>query len=378
MGLAKAIAFSVGEYAERIARVRRAMADRGIEVLLIDQTELLAYVTGYSISENMYRACLLPLDGNPVAILRTVDARPFLETSWMENFIGFPDWENPVKVVAATICSHGWDKAAIGIDEHSYCMTLRRFKAYQMLLPLAQFKDFDGALEVLRARKSPQEIAYLRRASQIADLAMREVVQRVGVGTTCRDAADVAHNAFMKHGADTGRPGLFTIAEGDAFLHAGMTKRPLSDGDILHMELLPTINGYSARLMRPAVANPAPRHFEIASQLIEIQDRQFAAMRPGAHAADLDAMVRKPILEAGLREEYVNITGYTLGHYPISTPRSSDFTRVFLPNADWQLEQGMVFHMYVSAAGIAFSETVLVTDSGIELLTQTPRNLFSI
>jgi Xaa-Pro dipeptidase len=101
-------------------------------------------------------------------------------------------------------------------------------------------------------------------------------------------------------------------------------------------------------------------------------------MRPGANAADLDAMVRKPILEAGLRREYVNVTGYTLGHYPISTPRSSDFTRVFLPNADWQLEQGMVFHMYVSAAGIAFSETVLVTETGIELLTRAPRQLFSI
>jgi Xaa-Pro dipeptidase len=36
----------------------------------------------------------------------------------------------------------------------------------------------------------------------------------------------------------------------------------------------------------------------------------------------------------------------------------------------------MVFHMYVSAQGLAFSETVLVTDGGVERLTQTERILF--
>jgi Xaa-Pro aminopeptidase len=39
------------------------------------------------------------------------------------------------------------------------------------------------------------------------------------------------------------------------------------------------------------------------------------------------------------------------------------------------LESGMTFHMYVSANGIAFSETVLMTDNGVELLTRSPRRL---
>jgi len=372
------IAFSAGEYARRLSRVRETMAEREIDVLLVDQTELLAYLTGYAISENMYRACLVPLRGDPVAVLRTVDTGPFVDTSWLDRFVGFSDWEDPVSVIASTIRSNGWAEAAIGIDEHSYCLTLRRFKQFMSLLPSARFVDFDGALEVLRASKSPEEIAYLRRASQIADLTVEGVVKHAGVGKTCRDAADIAHRVFMTHGADSSRPGIFTIAEGDAFLHGGMTKRPLADGDILHMEVLPMVNGYGARLMRPAIVSPKKRHYEIAARLLEFQDRQFAAMKPGESAADIDAILRKPILEAGLRKEYVNVTGYTLGHYPTSTPRTSDFTRVFLPNATWKLEQGMVFHMYVSAAGIAFSETVLVTETGAELLTRSPRQLFAI
>jgi Xaa-Pro dipeptidase len=48
----------------------------------------------------------------------------------------------------------------------------------------------------------------------------------------------------------------------------------------------------------------------------------------------------------------------------------------FTPNANWRLETGMVFHMYVSAGGIAFSETVMVGSDGSRRLTQTPRQIF--
>jgi Xaa-Pro aminopeptidase len=57
-------------------------------------------------------------------------------------------------------------------------------------------------------------------------------------------------------------------------------------------------------------------------------------------------------------------------------PRSSDFTRTFLPTAAWSLEPGMVFHMYTGARGMAFSETVLVTERGPERLTRLERRLF--
>ena len=68
--------------------------------------------------------------------------------------------------------------------------------------------------------------------------------------------------------------------------------------------------------------------------------------------------MREAILREGLRETYDNITGYTLGFYAAAGPRTSDFTRIFHPAADWTLEAGMVFHMYASAAGVSFSETV--------------------
>jgi Xaa-Pro dipeptidase len=161
-------------------------------------------------------------------------------------------------------------------------------------------------------------------------------------------------------------------------MHGKLSDDPLQSGDVLHLELVPKVSGYCARLMRPAVMGPPSNELQnAATQLIEIQDRQIAAMYPGAVAKKVDAIMRYGAVDAGLREDYVNNTGYTLGYYFEQAPRTSDFTRVFTPEADWSLEAGMIFHMYTSAAaGIAFSETVLVTGEGPERLTKIERKLF--
>jgi Xaa-Pro aminopeptidase len=376
MTIVQNLLFSLDEYRDRLEKVRAAMRARQLDTLIIDQTDFLFYISGFGISENMYRACVVPLEGEPVFMLRSMDELPYLETTWLSQHVGFSDWQDPIEVLAQLLRERGWDAGHIGLDGDSYCMTLNRFNRLKAALPQARFGDFSGVLEVLRARKSAAEIDYVRRAAAIGDIAISEALAVAGVGKSERDAAAAVSYAFMRHGADSGRAGPITNGVGDAFLHGNLHSRPLERGEILHMELLPFVNGYSARIMRPAVMGEASDEQQrIASQLLEIQDRQFAAMRPGAVAKDIDAIARDAILAAGLRSTFPNITGYTLGYYPQSTPHTSDFTRVFLNNADWVLEEGMIFHMYVSANGIAFSETVLVTDDGIELLTRSPRRL---
>jgi Xaa-Pro dipeptidase len=371
--------FPKDEYQARVARVREHMAARELDVLIIDQTEFLAYLTGFSISENMYRACLLPRDGEPIMILRAVDLGPFEESSWLTRSVAFADWEDPVQVLTDTIRRIGYASGRIGLDEDSYCMPLRRFKQLAAKIPDAHFVDFSGVMAVLRARKSEREIAVLKRAAQIGDLGITAALKASGEGKSPRDAAAAVYQVFMAEGADAARAGIITSGVGNAFLHGGLTKQPLAKGDILHLELLPYIDGYSARLMRSAVIGDiAPHRLQLARRLIEIQDRQFEAIKPGACAADIDALARKAVLADGLRPDYPNITGYSLGCYPLHTPRTSDFSRIFLPTADWTLEEGMVFHMYVSADGVAISETVLVTKTGYECLTRSPRQISNV
>jgi Xaa-Pro dipeptidase len=133
--------------------------------------------------------------------------------------------------------------------------------------------------------------------------------------------------------------------------------------------------GYGARLMRStSIGQPDDDQKRAAETLLGLQEKQFAAMKPGALARDVDRILREGVLASGLRSSYDNVTGYTMGF--VGLPVTSDFTRAFLPNAEWRLEESMVFHMYTYAQGLAFSDTVLVTADGAECLTTTPRQLF--
>lgn len=366
------------EFDGRVARARAAMRAAGADVLLIDHAELLAWATGYTVSETMYRAAFLPLEGEPWFVLRDLDAGPCRDACWFSDIVGYPDTAEPHAVIAEELRRRGLAEARIGADHCSYGFTAATRDRLGALLPQASFVDLPLASDLLRAMKSPAEIGLIAEAAGIADKAMAAIAAQARPGLSPRAAATIAAACFLENGADTGETGPILPGIGDhEFLHGVMTAQPLRDGDVLHVELIPKVRNYSARLMRPLlIGEDRRRLLPLAERLVALQDRQLAAMQPGAIARDVDAILRDAVLAEGLRPSYDNVTGYTLGLYG-RTPRPSDFSRVFLPSSHWRLEEGMVFHMYASAGGLGFSETVLVEAGGGRRLTSAPRKMLS-
>lgn len=370
-----ALAFPRAEYERRLARVREKMAEIGADLLLVDGVEHMAYLFGYVPPAAIYQPALLPLDGEPVIIVRALDASTFAEQSWVADRVLFRDWENPVDVLANTCRERGWARAAIAVEFDSHFLPVGRFRAIESALPEARFLDFSKIIWELRLIKSDHEIAYLSRAAEIADRALMAAIDAAGPGVMERECAAALYAEALRAGADNGRSALMASGKRSHSLHGRLGSHRLEDGDILHVESVPLYYGYGARIMRSTMIGACSAELQdVAERLIELQDRQYDAMRPGALAGDVDSILRDGALAAGLRDTYENFTGYTLGY--IGLPKTSDFTRAFLPGDNWTLATGMVFHMYTFAKGLAFSDTVLVTSSGSERLTKTPRQLF--
>ncbi|BCH67799.1 MULTISPECIES: M24 family metallopeptidase [Rhizobium/Agrobacterium group] len=363
--------FAAAEYQRRLAKAQAAMETAAVDLLLIDSGELLAWATGYTVSETMYRAAFLPREGEAWFTLRALDEAPCREKSWISDVTGFRDTEDAVAAVAASIVAHGFGNARIGLDTRSYSMNAETCARLGELLPEAWLVPMPGLSDSLRWVKSDAEIAVLRQASEIADKAMLAIAQQAKPGMTTRDAAAIASGVFLREGADTGEVGPIVKAAGShEFLHGVFKTETIGAGDILHCELIPRVGNYGARMMRPVmVGTPSAELAATAERLVALQDRQVAAMKPGTLARDVDAIMRQGALDAGLRPDYENVTAYTLGLYT-RTPRTSDFSRVLLPTSDWGLEEGMVFHLYATAQGLGFSETVVVgKDCGLRLTT---------
>ena len=352
------------------------MRTANVAIALFDEIEAMTWLSGFGNTENRWRCVGIPQDGEAFFLIRALDATPCRQRSWITDIPTFRDWEDPLALLASVLDARGLDAARIGLDFGSYSMPLSRFEKLKSALPRAEFVDIGPVVWELRLIKSAAEIDLLTRAAHIADEAMRRAAAACVRGATQRDAARIAVSTFVELGADPSHPGPISAGSGWDFLHGHLGEAPLTDGDVVHIELTPRILGYSARLMRCAVVGAAsPELQRAAATLRDLQDAQIAAMQPGAVAGDVDAILRHGILECGLRAAYDNISGYTLGFYHQAGPRTSDFTRIFHPGATWKIEPGMVFHMYASAAGASFSETVHITPAGPQRLTQLPRNL---
>lgn len=368
--------FDRGEFDARDVRLRARMRAAGVDIALFDEIEAMTWLSGYGNSENRWRCVGIPLEGEPFFLIRALDATPCRQRSWITDVPTFCDWEDPLPVLVEALSKRGLQRARIGLDFGSYCMPVARFARLRDALPDAQLIDIGNVVWELRLAKSPAEIALLRRASAVADEAMLRAAAACVRGASQRAAASAAATAYIELGADPSHVGPISAGRGWDFLHGHLEDGELVDGDVVHIELTPRIAGYSARLMRCAVVGaPTPQLGQAAALLCDLQDRQIAAMKPGAIAGDVDAILRQGVIDSGLRTTFDNISGYTLGLYAQAGPRTSDFTRIFHPGATWRIEPDMVFHMYASAQGASFSETVLVTGRGPERLTSLPRTL---
>jgi len=361
----------------RIEKVYARLSEARVAFALFDEIESMTWLTGYGNSENRWRCVGIGAGIEPFFLIRALDATPCRQRSWIADVPTFRDWEDPMPVLADTLTKRGLQHARIGLDFSSYGMSIGRFAALRAVLPEVEWVDLGPLIGELRLIKSPAEIAMIQQSAEIADAALAAAAAACVPGATQRDAASAASATFLAMGADPGPVGPISFARGWDFLHSHLTTDALVTGDVVHIEVTPRISGYSARVMRcVSVGQPAPELAAAADTLAALQQRQIAAMRPGAIACDIDAIMRDGVLQAGLRDSYDNITGYTLGFYAAAGPRTSDFTRCFTPTARFTLEPGMVFHMYVSAAGASVSETVVITDTGAECLTRTQPSLF--
>lgn len=372
--------FSLAEYRTRVQRVRAEMDARRVDALVVDATEHVAYLTGYGPRGTLYQACVLPLVGDPVMVVRAADEETCADSSWVRIRITYPDHADTARVVAEVVRGLTPACRRLGLELDSNFLTVRQYEALRAALRGTEVVDFGGVIRRLRWIKSSAEITLHRLAAAAADRAIERVLGTIAGGRTDREVAAAVYAAVLEAGADPSYSLIVTSGARVHAMHGTLSERRLERGDILHTELMPQMHGYAARLMRSTVVGaPAPSQVNDARTLIAIQDEQLHAMRVGALAGDVDRIVREQVVSRGLRERYENVTGYTLGYLPmLATPRTSDFSLAFLPGAAWRLEAGMVFHMYVWARGLAFSESVVLTEHGAERLTSTPRELLSI
>ncbi|MFI4994334.1 MAG: M24 family metallopeptidase [Hyphomicrobiales bacterium] len=367
--------FAREEYLARVGRVQATLAASNYDALLAFLPETVSYLTGFfTRGYSSFQFAIIPAAGDPVVVCRDVEEYYLDTTCVFPGRALWTDSDDPLAVAAAAIRKTLGAKPRVAAELSAWPLNASRYLALHERLPELRWHDESLLVTRMRFIKSVAEIAYQRRAARAAEAGMQAAIASAREGATERDMAADICAAMIRAGSDLPGPGVLSSGERAFHLHGGYSDRVLRKGDIVQVECTPNVRHYHARFMRPMkVAIATDEDHRAVEQLIAIQDQAIATVAPGVPAQVPDRIYREGVLSAGLRDSYTNKTFYSVGL--MLQPNGGEPLEA-APGSDWSFQPGMTFHTYVLARGFGMSETIVITDTGVERLTNFPRRLF--
>ncbi|SHG77374.1 M24 family metallopeptidase [Ornithinibacillus halophilus] len=379
------------EYQSRIAKVKKSMEEKGIEVLLVTNPSNMNYLTGYdgwSFYVDQMVAVIIDED-EPLWIGRYQDANGAKATVWLDhnNIIPYPDeyvqsqTRHPMDFIADFLTQIGQAKRKIGVELESYYFTALAYERLKAKLPDATFKDGSLLVNYVRIIKSEMEIDYMKKAATIVEKAMQTAVNSIHVGARQCDAiASIYYDLITgtsEYGGDyPAIVPLMPTGENTSAPHLTWSDQPFKDNDMVIIEIAGCFKRYHAPLARTvSLGKPSEKVTDLSKVVVEGLNHALDAVKPGNTCEDIEAAWRKVISKHGIEKEAR--LGYSMGlSYPpdwgehTASIRKGDKT-ILKPNMTFHLIPALWFENY----GIEISESFRVTDQGVEVLTNYTREL---
>lgn len=384
--------FSRAEYDRRLSKTRAAMAQKGIDVLYVQDPSNMAWLTGYDgWSFYVHQGVLVFHDADPVWWGRGQDANGAYRTVWMDRdcVTSYADnyvqstVRHPMQDLAARIRDAGYGANRIGVEMDNYYFSAKAYTTMLAELPDATLVDATALVNWQRGIKSDEELAFMRKAARISEKLIDGVLERVEPGLPKNElVAEIQADAIRGVDGDWGDyaaivPLLPSGADASA-PHLTWDGRPFETGEATFFELSGCYRRYHAPFCRTVFLGDPPDYLIRAeAALVEGLEAGLQAARAGNRACDIANALAAPLEAAGI--ERGARCGYPIGlSYP---PDWGERTVSLRSEDETVLQAGMTFHfmpgLWMDGWGLEITESIVIRDDGpAETLCNRPRQLF--
>lgn len=367
--------FAASTHRARLQRAATAAAERGVDALLITPSPDYTYLLGYAAPAMERLTCLvIPVDGDPVLVLPRLE-EPLARHGLGElvddvELVPWDEIDDPIRAVQALV----GPARRIGVQDQMWARFALRLRA---ALDPAELVPAGSTMGELRRVKDPDEVARLRSAAAAADRAMVAITGERLSGRTEAEVSRRIRDMLIGEGHDDAGFAIVASGPNSASPHHHAGTRTIGAGDAIVLDIGGTMAGYASDTSRTAFVGEPPADF--ASLFAVLHDAQAAAceaVRPGVPAAEIDAVARDIITDAGYGEAFLHRTGHGIGMETHEDPY------IFASNAE-PLVAGNTFSVepgiYVRDTwGARIEDIVICTDSGGERLNTTSTELYVI
>jgi Xaa-Pro aminopeptidase len=362
----------------RAARLSRALGELELDGLLVDSLVDVRYLTGFTGSHGL---ALVVGDGARARLGRHRFLSDFRYTTQSAEQV--PDAFERETVagdllehLASSLAQREGQSGRLGFDDTSLTVKAHRQLA-ELLGERWELVAHAGAVQRLRAVKDVGEIARIRAASELADEALRTVLEDGLVGRTEREVALELELRMRRLGAQA--PSFQSIVAAGAH---GALPHAVPRAHEIPRDVLVTIDwgalheGYCSDCTRTYATGEgiSAQAREIYELVLSAQERGLEAVRAGPNGREVDAVAREVIEQAGHGEEFGHGLGHGVGMEIHEGPRLSRTAgdEPLLAGNVVTVEPGVYLP---GVLGVRIEDLVVVGEDSHEVLTSLPKAL---
>jgi Xaa-Pro dipeptidase len=367
-------------YLARQKRLAQALHQSGLDVVALNPGPTLEYLTGlkFHLSERPVIVFISP--DRPALIFH-----PELESAKMADLPylnqGIAYGEDPDTWVS--ILQHGFQQAGfhgsirVGIEPRQ--LRVLEYLLLQSAAPEAHFVAAGNSLSDLRLYKDQPEISAMKKAVEIAEMALLATLPVIKIGMTERQVASELVQKLFQAGCDPEMPFSPIVSAGpnSANPHASPSDYILRSGDLLVIDWGASFEGYFSDLTRTfALGEAASEYQNIASIVLQANTAGQTAAGPEVLAEDVDRAARSVIERAGYGQYFTHRTGHGLGRESHEEPYIRAGNRLVLaPGMVFTIEPGIYLP---NRNGVRIEDNIVITSQGAECLSSLPRELLTL
>ncbi len=385
------------ELESRIRKLQGHLAANDLDGALILQNTDLFYFSGTIQQAHLY----VPVEGQPLLMARRSRARARRESA-LENVVPI----SSPRQLPALLQEHGY-VAPRRLGMELDVLPTNLFFVYQKILSGAAISDISHQIRLVRAVKSPYEVAILRRAAPLADAVFHSMTDFLREGVSAVELAGqleavarrLGHQGIIRMrlwnnemfyghliaGDEAAIPSFLSSPTGGVGLSPaiaqGASQRPIQRNEPVLLDYVFALDGYLVDQTRIfALGGLSDELVAGHRAMIDIHQALSVAAKPPATGGKLYDLAVRLAAEMGYAEHFmghgderINFVGHGVGleldEYP------------FLARGqNMPLEQGMVIALepklvYPSLGVVGIENTLLVTDDGLESLTLSEENI---
>ncbi|OQB14044.1 MAG: putative peptidase [Firmicutes bacterium ADurb.Bin193] len=348
----------------RVKAVQEILKKHGTDGILITSTENRRYVSGFTGGDGIILITLsdsvLFVDGR-YTIQAQLEAKEFTVITFKTKPYGL---------------LKDYNLKNLFIEDTK--LPLSDYKSLKETLLGTCFHNGSWVLDELRMIKSPDEAEKIKKAAEIADNAFSHILNFIKEGMSERDIALELEFFMRSRGAEgISFDTIIASAERSALPHASLTDRKIALGDVLLIDFGCKFEGYCSDMTRTVAVGKASDEFKkVYKTALTAQNEALSNIKAGAPCRDIDAYARRVIESAGYGAYFAHSLGHGVGLNVHEKPVVSTGSDGVLCSGNViTVEPGIYLQ---NKFGVRIEDLVLVTDTGFDNFTHSPKELIII